>query len=198
VVIAPEAGSHRVLSIYPTEHTMFGKTEKVAIFIDGANLWHTCREISLNIDFVRFIKYFVKSQVYLVSASYYTGVDSMPDGHQSIRKLLDFLSQNGFRLVEKPARVFRNDAGDRTVKGNVDVEICCDVLTIADGLDRIVLVSGDGDFTALVKAVQLKCKRVTVVSATPLIASILKKAADEFVDLRDPQVQKSIARESAT
>src|SRR5690606_11972157 len=93
--------------------------------------------------------------------------------------------------------------GRRKVKGNMDIELCVDALELAAHYDHMVLFSGDGDFTALVAALQRKGKRVTVVStlktATPMISDDLRRQADFFIDIADlaktvgrPQAQKPV------
>jgi NYN domain len=76
-----------------------------------------------------------------------------------------------------------------------------DAMRLADALDHVVLFTGDGDFRALVAALQLKGKRVSVISTlqtTPaMVADELRRQADQFIDLaeledhicRDPAVR---------
>jgi len=86
----------------------------------------------------------------------------------------------GFRLLIKPVKRYNNDTGTSR-KGNVDVELTVDVLTQADKLDRVVLVTGDGDFVALSQALQAKGVRVEVV-AFKNISSDLVQIADVFLN----------------
>lgn len=71
----------------------------------------------------------------------------------------------------------------------MDIEIAVDMLQIAETADHLVLFSGDGDFRALVEAVQRKGRRVTVVSTMksqpPMTSDDLRRQADNFVDLAD-------------
>ena len=71
----------------------------------------------------------------------------------------------------------------------MDIEIAVDMLEMAQTVDHLVLFSGDGDFRALVEAVQRKGRRVTVVSTMksqpPMTSDDLRRQADNFVDLAD-------------
>ena len=72
---------------------------------------------------------------------------------------------------------------DGTVKANVDIELAIDLLTMSDRLDIACIVSGDGDLQPLVEAVQSRGVRVEVASVGNAIASHLRKAADDYINL---------------
>jgi uncharacterized LabA/DUF88 family protein len=129
-----------------------------------------------------------------VRAFYYTAVTEDQE-FSSIRPLLDWLDYNGFTVVTKPTKEFIDAHGHRKVKGNMDIELTVNAMELADRVDHIVLFSGDGDFRSLVKAVQRRGVRVTVISTIsshpPMIADELRRQADVFTDLtellgRDP------------
>src|ERR1700727_2474935 len=141
---------------------MSTQTEKIALFIDGANLYATAKSLGFDIDYKRLLREF-QSRGYLVRAFYYTAVIEDQE-YSSIRPLIDWLDYNGFTVVTKPAKEFTDAAGRRKIKGNMDIELTVDALEMAPFFDHLVLFSGDGDFTALVAALQRKGKRVTVVS----------------------------------
>lgn len=163
----------------------FYPEEKFALFIDGANLYATARALELDIDYKTLLTYFA-SQGHMVRALYYTAILEDQD-YSPIRPLIDWLDYNGYTMITKPAKAFTDAAGNRKIKGNMDIEIAVGVLEMADSLDHIVLFSGDGDFRALVEAVQRKGKRVTVISTLhsqpPMIADELRRQADIFIDL---------------
>ena len=124
----------------------------------------------------------------LIRAYYYTTI--MEDQEfSSIRPLVDWLDYNGFTMVTKPAREYTDREGRKRYRGDMDVEITVDVMEIAARADHIVLFSGDGDFKAVIEAVQRRGVRVTVVSTVktqpPMASDDLRRAADDFVDLAD-------------
>lgn len=159
--------------------------EKIALFIDGANLYATAKSLGFDIDYKRLLKEF-QSRGRLVRAFYYTALIEDQE-YSSIRPLIDWLDYNGYAVVTKPAKEFVDSLGRRKVKGNMDIELAVDAMEMAEHLDHIVLFSGDGDFRSLVEALQRKGVRVSVVSTIttqpPMVADELRRQADEFVDL---------------
>jgi uncharacterized LabA/DUF88 family protein len=174
-------------------------SNKIALFIDGANLYATAKTLGFDIDYKRLLKEF-QSRGTLVRAFYYTAIIEDQE-YSSIRPLIDWLDYNGYTVVTKPAKEFTDALGRRKVKGNMDIELCVDALELSPYFDHLILFSGDGDFTALVAALQRKGKRVTVVStlttSTPMISDDLRRQADFFLDVAElaktvgrPQVQR--------
>jgi uncharacterized LabA/DUF88 family protein len=173
----------------------FYQDERVALFIDGANLYATAKSLGFDIDYRRLLGFFRKRSR-LIRAIYYTAL--MEDAEYSpIRPLIDWLDYNGYRVVTKPAKEFTDSLGRRKVKGNMDIELAIDVMQLADSLDHIVLFSGDGDFRSLIQAVQAKGKRTSVVSTLttrpPMVADELRRQTDQFIDLAD--LRDEIGRE---
>lgn len=123
------------------------------------------RRSAWSIDYRRLLASF-QSQAFLLRAYYYTALVEDQE-YSSIRPLIDWLDYNGFTVVTKPAKEFTDATGRRKIKGNMDIELTVDALEMSQFYDHLVLFSGDGDFTALVAALQRKGKRVTVVSTLP-------------------------------
>ncbi len=174
---------------------MFDQREKVALFIDGANLYATSKSIGFDIDYKRMLKYF-QNQSYLLRAYYYTALIEDQE-YSSIRPLIDWLDYNGYRVVTKPTKEFTDSAGRRKVKGNMDMELAIDAMELAETVDHTVLFSGDGDFRPLVEALQRKGRKVSVVSTVatnpPMIADDLRRQADNFIELNS--LKKEIGRD---
>src|SRR6202142_1946211 len=120
---------------------------KIALFIDGANLYATARMLGFDIDFKRLLHEF-QSRGELVRAFYYTAIFEDQE-FSTLRPLLDWLDYNGFTVVTKPAKEFTDASGRRKVKGNMDIELAVDAMRLAQSLDHVVLFSGDGDFRGL-------------------------------------------------
>jgi uncharacterized LabA/DUF88 family protein len=169
--------------------------ERIALFIDGANLYATAKSLGFDIDYKRLLKEF-QSRGKLIRAFYYTALVEDQE-YSSIRPLIDWLDYNGYSVVTKPTKEFVDSLGRRKVKGNMDIELAVDAMEMAEHLDHIVLFSGDGDFRSLVEAVQRKGVRVTVVSTNTtqpaMVADELRRQADEFVDL--VQLSSKIGRD---
>jgi uncharacterized LabA/DUF88 family protein len=175
----------------------FYSDERVALFIDGANLYAAARALGFDIDYKRLLALF-KKQGRLVRAFYYTALIDDQE-YSPIRPLVDWLDYNGFTMVTKPTKEFTDASGRRKIKGNMDIELATDVMEMAERLDHVVLFSGDGDFRCLVEATQRKGVRVTVVSTVrsspPMVADELRRQADNFIELQD--ISDDIAREHA-
>ena len=170
---------------------MFDQREKIALFIDGANLYAASKTLGFDIDYRRMLKYF-KSQGYLLRAYYYTALVEDQE-YSSIRPLIDWLDYNGYRVVTKPTKEFVDAAGRRKVKGNMDMELAIDAMELSGTVDHFVLFSGDGDFRSLVEALQRKGRKVSVVSSVatnpPMIADDLRRQSDNFIELVDLKTQ---------
>lgn len=159
--------------------------DKVAMFIDGSNLYAAARSLDFDIDYRKLLKW-AASSGRLVRAFYYTALIEDTD-YSPIRPLVDWLDYNGYTMVTKPTKEFVDSQGRRKIKGNMDIELAIDVMEMADHLDHIILFSGDGDFRRLIEAVQRKGVRVTVVSTIhsnpPMVADELRRQSDYFLDL---------------
>lgn len=159
--------------------------DKVAMFIDGSNLYAAARSLEFDIDYRKLLSWGA-SRGRLVRAFYYTALIEDAD-YSPIRPLVDWLDYNGYTMVTKPTKEFVDSQGRRKIKGNMDIELAIDVMEMADHLDHIILFSGDGDFRRLIESVQRKGVRVTVVStiesSPPMVADELRRQADYFLDL---------------
>jgi uncharacterized LabA/DUF88 family protein len=165
----------------------FYPNERIALFIDGANLYSAAKSLGFDIDYKKLLAEF-RTRGVLIRAYYYTALVEDQD-YSPIRPLVDWLDYNGYSLVTKTAREYTDSQGRKRWRGDMDIEIACDMLEIADRTDHVVLFSGDGDFRRLVETMQRKGVRVTVVSTVksqpPMASDDLRRQADSFVDLAD-------------
>ena len=177
------------------------QSERIALFIDGSNLYAAARALGFDIDYKKLLEYFA-GRGYLVRALYYTALIEDQE-YSPIRPLVDWLDYNGYTMVTKPTKEFTDASGRRKIKGNMDIELAVDMLEMADSLDHLYVFSGDGDFRRLVEAVQRKGKRVTVVSTVrsspPMVADELRRQADVFLELEKliPEISRNSNRRSA-
>lgn len=175
----------------------FYPDERIALFIDGANLYATARSLTFDIDYKKLLKVF-GAKGRLIRALYYTALAEDQE-YSSIRPLVDWLDYNGYTMVTKPTKEFTDSTGRRKIKGNMDIELAVDAMELAEHLDHLVIFSGDGDFRSLVEALQYKGRRVTVVSTMAtqpsMIADELRRQADQFIDLADMEAE--IGRDSS-
>ena len=187
---------------------MFYKDERLALFIDGSNLYAAAKALGFDIDYKLLRMEFMRRGK-LLRAFYYTALLENDD-YSPIRPLVDWLHYNGFTMRTKPAKEYTDSQGRRKVKGNMDIEICVDAKELAARVDHVVLFSGDGDFRPLVESLQRQGVRVSVVSTIrsqpPMIADELRRQADNFIELdelrevigRPPREPRPMTAEEAT
>src|SRR3954465_14115180 len=153
----------------------FGHRGRVAVFIDGNNLFHAARFHNIDIDYNKLLRVLL-GDGRLLRAFFYTGVDVGAERQQGF---LLWMRRNGFRVIHKELKTFY----DGTRKANLDVEIAVDMLSLAGRYDTAVLVSGDEDFVYAVNAVAYKGCRVEVAGFRSNTAPKLIDVADYFIDL---------------
>jgi uncharacterized LabA/DUF88 family protein len=175
---------------------MSATRNKMALFIDGANLHATAKALGFDIDYRNLLREF-QGQADFLRAFYYTAVVEDQD-YSPLRPLLDWLDYNGYIVITKAAKGFVDPSGQRKIKGNMAVELAVDAMEVAEQIDQMVLFSGDGGFRSLIEAMQRRGVRVTVVSTIstqpPMIADELRRQADMFVDLS--QFRSKFGRDS--
>lgn len=182
---------------------------RLAFFVDGWNFkYATYDSFDIHVDFIKLLETLKKDSI-LIRAYYYTGewtTDSIeqyvkltsPQDPQAVREDLDaqrrrsqsfhrFLNRNGYMVVRKPLKVFAGGA----IKADLDLELAIDMLSLVDRCDKYVLVSGDGDFVPLLKAVAQRGVRIQVLSTQhpDAYARCNFKAADELVDAADEFIE---------
>ena len=176
----------------------FYPNERLALFVDGANLYATAKALGFDIDYKRLLALF-RGKGQLVRALYYTALAEDQE-YSSIRPLVDWLDYNGYTMVTKPTKEFTDALGRRKIKGNMDIELTVDAMRLVEHLDHVVLFTGDGDFRALVAALQMRGRRVSVVSTLqtqpPMVADELRRQADQFIDLAE--LEDMICRDPAS
>ena len=172
-------------------------SNRIALFIDGANLYATAKALGFDIDYKRLLTDF-QNRGTAVRAFYYIAIIEDQE-YSTIRPLIDWLSYNGYTVVTKPIKEFVDASGRRKMKGNMEVELAVNAMELADHIDQMVLFSGDGDFRSLVAAMQRRGVRVIVVSTIttqpPMIADDLRRQADVFIDLKE--LQPKLGRDPA-
>jgi len=150
---------------------------RVAIFIDGANLFYAIGELGIRIDYTKLLKFLVGDDT-LFRAFYYTGVEA---GDDKQRGFLLWMRHHGFRVVSKP--VLQRPDGSK--KANLDVEIGLDIVGLAGEYDTAILVGGDGDLACALNQVSFQGGRVEVLSLRSMTSEALIDVADCYINLED-------------
>lgn len=159
----------------------FFPAERIAIFVDGANMHGAVRDLDFTIDYAEVRKHFGDCGR-LMRSYYYTAIKE--DTYDGVRKFADWLDNNNWNVVSKAVK-FQGPPGgeDYVMKANMDVEIAVDMLKHGAYVDHLVLFSGDGDFRYLLEALKDRGKRITVVSTPKSIAAELRREADNYFEL---------------
>ncbi|HBB35361.1 MAG TPA: NYN domain-containing protein [Cyanobacteria bacterium UBA8803] len=158
---------------------------RVAIFIDGSNLFYAASQLGIEIDYSKLLNR-LTGNASLLRAFFYTGVDRTNERQQGF---LLWMRRNGYRVISKDLVQFP----DGSKKANLDVEIAVDMMALASYYNTAVLVSGDGDMAYAVNAVSYRGARVEVVSLRSMTSDSLIDVADCYMDLDTikPDIQKA-------
>ncbi len=167
--------------------------ERVAVFVDGANLYHSIKNYYKGVlDYDRLLAAAVGERK-LLRATFYIVEKQETDesqGSASARSFVYNLNKFGYKVRSKPLVVHEtlSPEGERTFshKGDWDIGIVVDMMRLADHADTYVLVSGDGDYVEAVEYLQSeKGIRVEVISAAQCTSQALLDVCDLHTDLAD-------------
>lgn len=170
-----ESGSSTHAEVLSHPHCDRVNRGRVAIFIDGSNLFYAALQLGIEIDYAKLLCHLV-ADARLLRAFFYTGVDRANDKQQGF---VLWMRRNGYRVVTKDLM----QLPDGTKKANLDVEIAVDMMTLADHFDTAILVSGDGDLAYAINAIAYRGVRVEVVSLRSMTSESLINVADSYTDL---------------
>ncbi len=160
--------------------------ERCAMFIDGPSLHRACRSLDVDIDYGALRSIFVDAG-YLLQARYYTTVQN-DQSYTPLRPLIDWLSYNGFVVVAKSVRAGDDVEEPWRLDRGLGMELAIDVIEMSSKLDHAILFTGNGDFLRLVKLMQRRMVRTTVIGtvhgSSLMTSDELRRQADTFVDLQ--------------
>lgn len=161
---------------------MSAKNLKVGVFVDAVNLTRN-GGYGMQYDVLR--EFAVRDGGEIVRLNAYVAFDKVRAETDTSYKMrsLDFyavLRELGFKVIEKHVKWYTDEYGERYGKANSDMEMALDALMQTEHLDRVLLATGDGDFTRVVRTLQNRGTRVEVV-AFENVSSSLKREADLFM-----------------
>ncbi len=158
------------------------KEQRVGVFVDVANMYHSAKNMyNSRVNFKEVLKTAVDGRK-LIRANAYVVKSPNQDEHS----FLEALNKQGFDLKIKDLQVFSSGAK----KADWDVGLAVDAIKLADTLDAVIIVSGDGDYVPLVT--YLKENKGCLVEAMAFgenASSKLKESVDDFVDLSKNKVK---------
>jgi uncharacterized LabA/DUF88 family protein len=182
--IKPPIESYDSRSYIPAIHPQDLKTDRVAIFIDGSNLFYAALQLGIEIDYAKLL-YYLTAGRRLLRAYFYTGVDPTNEKQQGF---LLWMRRNGYRVITKDLI----QLPDGSKKANLDVEIAIDMITLASHCESVLLLSGDGDLTYALDSISYKGVKVEVVSLRSMTSDTLINVADRYTDLHT--IQKEVSK----
>jgi len=148
-----------------------GAARRVGVFVDVQNVYYGARRLKGKLDFDALLEGALEGRRLIKSVAY---VVESKETDQS--QFIALLQKKGIEVRRKALRV----RADGSMKGDWDMELALDILDATPSLDVVVLVSGDGDFTSLVKRVKSMGPRVEVMGFPRASAKSLIEAADNF------------------
>lgn len=163
----------------PGEHA----EQRVALFVDTQNLYYAARDAAgRNLDYERLLALAERGRRLKAATAYVVEREGATNAYGFVTRL----SALGYRVRRRMVRVHRGDGEGRLVlEGDWDMGIAADIVRAWDGLDVVVLASGDGDFVPLLELAQQRGLRVEVLAFREATAQPLIDLADRFVHLSD-------------
>jgi uncharacterized LabA/DUF88 family protein len=161
------------------------KMQRVALFVDGANMFYAQRDNGWHIDFRLIHQYFMdnreKAGAYYFTASPPAGDPAKIDKYRRFRTALINL---GFNVVDKEVKVMHDPTtGQTKIKGNLDIDLVFRMLTSINSYDEVVLMGGDSDYVPVINHLRASGKTVTVVGRRESVSTDLINSANRFLDL---------------
>jgi uncharacterized LabA/DUF88 family protein len=105
------------------------------------------------------------------------------DRHLKRIRFYNKVEQFGFHLVLKPIKTYEDDDGNTKRKANCDVDMAFYLMRERDEFERVIVLSGDGDFLPVLKHLKEAGKEVLILARAPRTAKEIKRfAAERFMD----------------
>ena len=158
-------------------YTLTSEQPRVGVFVDVQNMFYAAKDrFGRRVDYIKLLDLIVGPRYLMVAYAY---VVQIPEINQS--SFLSLLQHNGYTIKSKDLRL----RGDGSAKGDWDVGIAVDVVSMLGSLDVVILASGDGDFCPLAELIKQQNKRVEVVAFEHNTSMDLQQIADQFFPIGD-------------
>jgi len=167
---------------------MLNSKERIALFIDGDNLYGTLSYLGWQVDFTK-LRELLAADCAIYNCFYYTSWEE----DTKKRNFAIFLLNNGFTVRRREQQRIQKSGREVAVKGDTDIIMAMDMMLTKRNFDIAVLVTGDGDFVPVIEYLRLHGKRIIAVSSKFESAAIdLVNSVDKFIDLAE--IRKLIER----
>jgi len=165
------------------------KDQRVGVFVDVQNMYYSARNLyGTRVNFANILQQAVAGRKLIRAVAYVVKAEAPEE-----IKFFEALDKQGFEVNMKDLQVFVGGAK----KGDWDVGIAIDAITMASKLDVVVLVTGDGDFLPLVQYLQFLGQRVEIIAFGETTSAKLREQADDFSDLSEER-NKYLLRGNST
>ena len=151
---------------------------RLAVFVDVPNILYAAERSGVDLDWGKVLDYLSQGRT-LVRATAYAPISDDPAARRENERFVVPFMDKGYRIATKSLKRFTGGS----VKANFDVELAVDIVTMADRLDVIALVSGDGDFRRVVEMVGNRGVRVEVMAFGNSTSRDLRETADRYIDI---------------
>lgn len=156
---------------------MLAGQPRVGVFVDVQNMFYAAKDrYARRLDYIKLLDLIVGPRNLVAAYAY---VVQIPEINQA--GFLSLLEHNGYTIKSKDLRM----RGDGSAKGDWDVGIAIDIVSMLDALDIVILASGDGDFCALAELIQQHGKRIEVAAFEHNTSMDLQRIADQFFPIGD-------------
>ena len=156
---------------------------RLGVFVDVPNLIYGAERgeggpAGATVDMGRLLDY-LRTGRELIRATAYAPVSDDPGEPVERQRFVAPFVPYEYRIVTKPLKRF----ADGSIKGNFDVEMAIDMVTMAERLDVVALVSGDADFSSVVELLQSRGVRVEVIAFGGSTSIEMRALADHYIDV---------------
>ena len=153
------------------------EAQKVGVFVDVQNMYYSAKNLySAKVNFAEVLKAGVGDRKLIRAFAYVIKADVGAE-----REFFDALTKIGFEVKEKDLQIFFGGAK----KGDWDVGLCMDVIRMLPKIDALVLVSGDGDYTELLRYAKGMGVRAEVIAFGKTASKHLVEEAEEMIDMAE-------------
>lgn len=153
------------------------KAQRVAVLIDVQNFYHSAKNLyQRRVNFREILKDAVEGRQLVRAFAY---VVSTEGGEEQI--FFEVLQQMGIEIRVKELQIYYGGLK----KADWDVGIAIDAIRLANSVDVIILMSGDGDFVPLVEYLKNRGTQVEIMAFGKSASTRLREAADDFFDLSE-------------
>ena len=158
-------------------YSITSEQPRVGVFVDVQNMFYAAKDrFGRKVDYIKLLDLIVGPRYLMVAYAYVVQIPEIPQDN-----FLSLLEHNGYTIKSKDLRL----RGDGSAKGDWDVGIAVDVVSLLGSLDVVILASGDGDFCPLAELIKQQDKRVEVVAFEHNTSVDLQQIADQFFPIGD-------------